>query len=153
MTTYHVSRTATLPCAPERAHRLLNDFREWQAWSPWEQLDPNMNRDYSGADSGVGAKYSWSGEKRAGEGSMEITSSTPERIEIALSFVKPFKSTSTVTFELSPTQDGTNIRWSNGGSQAGLWGLLLKLYPMEKVLAPDMERGLANLAEAVSTGD
>jgi hypothetical protein len=45
------------------------DFRRWQAWSPWEELDPNLWRDYSGAESGVGAIYEWAGNRKAGSGS------------------------------------------------------------------------------------
>lgn len=152
MTTYHVSRSAHLPGPPDRVHALLNDLREWRRWSPWEELDPEMSRTYSGSDAGPGARYSWSGKKRAGTGSMEITSSTPERIEVALGFTKPFKSTSTVTFELEPADEGTQLVWSNAGAQGGLSGLLLKVFPMEKVLAPDMEKGLANL-ESVLAAD
>lgn len=64
MTDYEVSRSAVLPGDIGRAHALLDDFHEWPAWSPWEELDPDMSRTYSGADSGVGARYAWSGNKR-----------------------------------------------------------------------------------------
>lgn len=47
---------------------------------------------------------------------MEITTSTPEQIEIQLAFEKPFKSTSTVTLELTPTGNGTQLSWSNAAS-------------------------------------
>ena len=36
--------------------------------------------------------YAWSGNKKAGGGSMEITGSSAEGIVIALEFLKPFKS-------------------------------------------------------------
>ena len=43
------------------------------AWSPWEDIDPDMQRTYAGAESGVGANYAWSGNRKAGAGPMEIT--------------------------------------------------------------------------------
>ena len=62
-------------------HALINDFHEWTAWSPWEGLDPDLQRTYSGPDAGVGAHYAWQGNRKAGEGTMEITGSAPDRID------------------------------------------------------------------------
>ncbi|MFJ9387927.1 SRPBCC family protein [Nocardioides sp. NPDC101246] len=146
MTDYEVSRSAVLPGDIGRIHALLDDFHEWPAWSPWEGLDPDMSRTYSGAESGVGARYAWSGNKRAGAGAMEITESTPERIEVALEFLKPFKSRSTVSFDLATVVDGTRLTWTHAGSVSGVMGVMARFYSMEKAIAPDMEKGLANLA-------
>lgn len=151
MTDYQVSRSAVLPCDIGRAHALLNDFHEWPAWSPWEELDPDMTRTYSGADSGVGARYAWSGNKRAGSGSMEIVESRPDHIDVALEFLKPFKSRSTVSFDLATVADGTELTWSHAGSVGGPMGLMLRFYSMEKAIAPDMEKGLAKLQRVVQT--
>ena len=54
---YTVTRTATIAAPPERLRALINDFHEWTAWSPWEDVDPAMERTYSGAEHGVGAHY------------------------------------------------------------------------------------------------
>ncbi len=63
---------------------MVDDFHNWPLWSPWEELDPNLQRTYTGPDKGVDAHYAWTGNRRAGEGSMEITGSTPEGIEITM---------------------------------------------------------------------
>lgn len=65
-------------------HGLVNDLHQWQQWSPWEGVDPDLERTYSGPAAGVGARYAWSGNKKAGRGSMEITDSTAERIDLDL---------------------------------------------------------------------
>ena len=66
-------------------------------WSPWEDLDPNQQRTFTGAESGTGAAYAWSGNRKAGQGTMEITdASTPNKVDIALEFEKPFKSSNTI---------------------------------------------------------
>lgn len=91
MTAYEVRRATVVPADPPRVHALIDDFREWTAWSPWEEADPAMSRSYEGAESGVGARYSWSGNRRTGSGSMRITGSTPERIALVVNFEKPFK--------------------------------------------------------------
>lgn len=150
MTDYEVSRSAVLPGDIGRVHALLDDFHEWPGWSPWEELDPDMSRTHSGAESGVGARYAWSGNKRAGAGTMEITESRPDHVEVALEFRKPFKSRSTVSFDLAEVADGTRLTWTHRGSVSGAMGLMLKFYSMEKAIAPDMEKGLDNLATVVA---
>ena len=75
--TLHVQRTATIAAPPERIYSLLDDFHEWERWSPWEELDANMAHTYSGPDHGVGAVHAWTGNKKAGEGRMEIVDADP----------------------------------------------------------------------------
>ena len=65
MSTFEVRRTAVIPAAAEDIFPLVNSFHEWPAWSPWETVDPGMSRRYFGSDSGVGAGYEWSGNRKA----------------------------------------------------------------------------------------
>ncbi len=149
MSDYEVSRTTTVEAPPERVHPLVEDFRRWVTWSPWEGVDPELQRTYTGADSGVGSRYAWSGNRKAGKGTMQIVSSTPERVGVDLSFEKPFPSTSHVAFELTPVGTGTSVTWRMTGSQKGVAALFGKVVPMDKLVGKDLERGLAQLkAEA-----
>ncbi len=148
MSTYTMSRSTHVSTDPARLHDLIDDFHAWPAWSPWEGLDPDLERSYSGAPSGVGAHYAWSGNRKAGEGSMEITSSSPERIEITLEFLKPWKAVSETTFELTPRDGGTDVTWRMTGEQRGLSALVGKVMPMDKLVGKDFERGLAQLKSA-----
>ena len=34
---------------------LINDFKRWETWSPWEKKDPAMKRTYGAATSGKAA--------------------------------------------------------------------------------------------------
>ena len=84
MADFSMSRSTRIEAEPARVHALLDDFREWQKWSPWEGLDDNLHREYSGPDHGVGSTYHWSGNKKAGEGEMAITESTPRSVVVDL---------------------------------------------------------------------
>jgi len=66
-----VVRSRRIAAPRERVHELINDFHDGRQWSPWEDVDPDLRRDYSGAESGVGAKYAWEGNRKAGKGNME----------------------------------------------------------------------------------
>lgn len=149
MAEFDVVRTMTIAAEPSRVHALIDDFRQWREWSPWEDLDPNLQRQYSGADSGVGARYAWEGNRKAGKGSMEVTGSRPERVDIRLSFLKPWKATNDVAFELTPTADGsTDVTWRMHGENKGMAALFSKLFSMDKLVGKDFEKGLGRLKAA-----
>lgn len=142
---YTVERSITVNAPAHRVHGLVDDFHSWTSWSPWEDIDPALQRTYLGADSGVGARYEWSGNRKAGAGSMEITASTPARIDIALDFLKPFKASNVTSFVFEPSGSGTRVRWLMSGEQKGLMGLFGRFFSMDRMIGPDFEKGLARL--------
>ncbi len=145
MADYEVVRSTTVNAPPATLHALINDFHEWRAWSPWEDLDPNLTRIHSGPASGIGAHYAWEGNRKAGKGSMEITSSTPESIGFALMFIKPFKANNRFSFTLKPSGTGTHVTWRMTGEQKGLMWLFGKVMSMDKLVGKDFEKGLVRL--------
>src|SRR3954447_3126832 len=151
MAGYSVERSITVRAARSRVHDLVDDFHHWTAWSPWEDLDPALERTYSGPDRGVGAHYAWSGNRRAGAGSMEITGSSAEEIVVALEFLKPFRSTSTTRFELTPAGEATTVTWRMTGEQKGLMGVFGRFMSMDKLIGPDFEKGLVRLKAAAES--
>jgi Polyketide cyclase / dehydrase and lipid transport len=153
MPSYVVVRRTTINATPERVHELLNDFHHWPLWSPWEKIDPAMQRTYSGAEHGVGARFAWVGNKKAGEGSMEIVSSIPAEIQIDLRFRKPVRSRSDTVFAINPSGHGTEVSWTMSGEQKGLWGLVGRLYPMDKIVGKDFEVGLSQLKAVAESDD
>ncbi len=145
MSRFEVTRSATIDAPPERIHALVNDFREWRKWSPWEDLDPHLERTYGGAERGVGATYSWRGNRKAGQGGMEITGSTSERVEVRLEFIKPFKAVNQVVFAITPTGDGSEVTWTMTGEQRGLAALFGKIFSTDKMVGKDFDKGLSQL--------
>lgn len=151
MSTYEVTRTAVIPAPAEEIFPLVNSFHEWTKWSPWESVDPAMDRSYSGSDSGVGAKYAWSGNRKAGSGTMEIVeSSKPNIIRIRLEFTKPFKTVNPTFFTFSPSGSGTQVTWTMTGENKGIGKVFALFMNMDKMVGADFEKGLASLAGAVA---
>lgn len=148
---FEVTRDATIPVPPGSVFALLVDFHRWSEWSPWEGLDPNLGRTYSGAPSGVGAVYEWVGNRKAGAGRMEITAAeAPSRLEIALQFIKPFKSSNTTTFVLDERDDATQVTWRMVGPKTFMTRFMGMFMSMDKMVGRDFERGLARLSEAAT---
>ncbi|MEO7432015.1 MAG: SRPBCC family protein, partial [Dokdonella sp.] len=92
---FRLERSAQIKAPPDRIFGLVNDFHSWAAWSPWEKMDPAVQRTFSGEPSGKGAVYAWKGNSKVGEGRMEILESSPSRIVIKLDFVAPFEAHNT----------------------------------------------------------
>jgi uncharacterized protein YndB with AHSA1/START domain len=150
---YVVERSATIHAEPQRIYDQLIDFHAWQSWSPWEDLDPDQERTYRGAESGVGAAYAWSGNRKAGRGTMEIThADEPKELTIALNFEKPFRSSNTTEFFLTPEGPGTTrVRWVLKGPKTLGLKLMGLFTSMDKMIGPDFEKGLARLKDVVET--
>src|SRR5262249_21781477 len=90
--TFNIQRATTIQAPAEKVFALIQDFHAWGSWSPWEKLDPELKRTHSGAPAGKGAVYEWVGNKKVGQGRMEITdASPPNRVIIQLDFLKPFE--------------------------------------------------------------
>ncbi|MDG4825535.1 SRPBCC family protein [Asanoa sp. WMMD1127] len=151
--TYSVSRSVEIAAPPARIYDQIADFHKWTQWSPWEDVDPAMEREYSGADSGPGAAYAWSGNNKAGKGRMEIVSaSEPSAVDIDLAFEKPFKSRNDIHFTIEPSGAGSKVTWTMVGPKTFGIRLMSLVKPMDKMIGPDFEKGLGRLKTLSETG-
>ncbi|HEY2509614.1 MAG TPA: SRPBCC family protein [Polyangiaceae bacterium] len=143
MPSFEHTRSVVVAAQPEALHALVDDFHAWVKWSPWEGLDPDLARTYSGAEKGVGAHYAWAG-KKSGEGSMAITGATPQRIDIDLNFVKPFKANNKAVFRFDPEGKATRVSWTMSGNRNVLLAVMGKLF-FDGMIGKDFDKGLAKL--------
>lgn len=105
-----------------------------------------MKRTHSGAASGVGAVYEWSGNKQVGQGRMEITESTPpSKVTIKLDFVQPFEAHNFASFTLSGGGDATQVTWEMWGPNNFMLKVMSVFMSMDRMVGKDFESGLANL--------
>ena len=147
--TFRVARSATLPAPPAAVFPHVANFRAWQGWSPWEKLDPDLQRTYEGPAAGVGAGYAWTGNKEVGAGRMTITESRPdELLRIRLEFLKPFPATNTAEFTFAPAAGGqTSVTWTMSGETNFICRGLSPFMNMDKMIGDAFERGLASLGQ------
>jgi hypothetical protein len=147
--TFRIERSTRIAAPMLQVAELIDDFREWKKWSPWENIDPTLQRTYSGADTGVGAIYEWDGQGKAGAGRMEITEmrAGSERglIAIKLDFLKPWKATNTAEFVMTPTDAGTDLSWAMFGPSPFASKLMGVFIDLDKMVGKDFEAGLVAL--------
>ena len=143
--TFRVQRSASIKAPPEKISAVLSDFHGWQAWSPWEKMDPAMKRSYSGAPKGKVAAYAWEGNSKVGQGRMEIIDAAPSRVALDLDFVKPFEGHNKVVFTLVPQGDATEVNWAMHGPLPYVSKVISVFCDMDGMIGKEFENGLANL--------
>ncbi|MFO0757224.1 MAG: SRPBCC family protein [Byssovorax sp.] len=148
---FHVERSATIKAPPAAARAAVADFHGWQAWSPWEKLDPGMKKTFTGPASGTGAVYEWVGNDKVGEGRMTITEATADKVTIRLEFIKPFASTNTTTFTFTPSGSETKVTWAMDGHNDFMGKAFSMFMDMDKMVGGDFERGLAALKQVAES--
>lgn len=155
--TFRIERSTSIKAPPDRIFVFIEDFHRWGLWSPYEKMDPSMQRNFSGAATGKGAVYSWSSDK-VGAGRMEITDlEPPSRVKIKLDFSKPFESHNTAEFILTPIGDAANqttkVTWAMYGPNLFIGKIMGIFVDTDRMIGRDFETGLANLKAQAEQAD
>jgi hypothetical protein len=143
---FRVVRSAIISAPPPTVFAQVNDFHNWEAWSPWAKIDPAMKQTYEGAPAGTGAIYRWAGNKEVGEGRMTITESRPsDLIRIKLEFFRPFAATNTTEFTFNPEGNRTAVTWDMTGENNFMAKAVHLFMSMDKMVGGQFEQGLARM--------
>ena len=143
---FRVMRSAILSAPSPAVFAQVNDFHNWEAWSPWAKLDPAMKQTYEGAPAGTGAIYTWAGNKEVGEGRMTIIESRPnDLVRIKLEFFRPFAATNTSEFIFKPEGNQTAVTWNMTGQNNFMAKAVHLFMNMDKMVGGQFEQGLARM--------
>jgi carbon monoxide dehydrogenase subunit G len=149
---FRVERTTSINAPPDTIFPLIDDFRRWPEWSPFEGKDPAMKRTYAGAAVGRGAVYAWRGNRKVGAGRMEvIETSPPLRHTIDLQFIKPIPARNVADFVLEPAGAATRVTWAMHGRANPVMKTMGLFMNMDRMVGRDFETGLANLKRVSET--
>ena len=150
---YRVARRTTIAAPAAAVFAQVNDFHQWGAWNPWAKIDPAMKQSFEGTPAGVGAVYTWAGNKEVGEGRMTIVESRPnDAIRIRLEFLKPFAATSLAEFTFRPDGDRTAVTWSMTGDVNFVAKVVHLFMDMDKMIGGNFEKGLADMKSVAEAG-
>ncbi|HTH45843.1 MAG TPA: SRPBCC family protein [Oxalicibacterium sp.] len=147
---FRVERSISIKAAPEAIYPYLSDLHQFALWSPYEKLDPQMKRSFSGAPSGKGAIYEWEGNNKVGHGRMEITAANaPSDVMLQLDFFSPVQAHNLGEFRLRPQGQYTTVTWSMSGPAPYLSKLMTIFFSMDQMVGGQFEEGLRNLKARV----
>ena len=150
MRTFTVSRSIDTSATSEEVRALIDDYREWARWSPWENRDGWVQREFEGPEFGEGAYYKWSARGLAVSGNSMILLSAPELVELRLVFTRPRRVNLPSRFILRTTGATTRVTWAVTSEARGILATLAALR-LKAWLGRDMERGLAELGTVAET--
>lgn len=147
MPKYHIDRSITINAPLEKVKASLIDYRQWPVWSPWLVMEPETQLEFSTEQSQLGANYSWDG-KLTGSGNMQLTEMTDNQLKMALEFLKPFKSSAKIIFDLFDEGNGkTKVTW-NMHSKVPFF-LFWMVKRIKVFIGMDYERGLRMLKDYI----
>lgn len=127
-------------------YKQVNNFKNWEPWSPFQANDTTMVTSYEGPQQGAGAMLKWTSAK-GGSGYMKITESVPyEKVISELDFGIPG---AVNIFKLNEESGVTKVTWAVDipklGYPAGRYiGMM-----MPGMMKPVFIQGLEKLKEIV----
>lgn len=117
-------------------------------YSVWAGMDPNMIKEFKGTDGTVGFISAWESQnENVGKGEQEIIKiEEGNRIDYELRFVEPFEDKgNTYLITESIGDSSTKVKWGYTGKMNYPMNLMMLMMNMDKMLGPDLEKGLSNL--------
>ena len=106
-----VARTIEIEAPPEAVFPYVNDFRQFNRWSPWAGRDPDTVYEFEGPSTGTGSVMIWdSAHPQVGTGRQEITASSDNKqVETSIEF--DGMGEATAAFILEPEGENTHVTW------------------------------------------
>lgn len=125
----------------------VNDYKNWEHWGPWYEMDSTITAHFPEKTSGKGASYSWTSKE--GKGNMETISVTPNK-EILQTIDFGTGTKPTVFWKFEPRKEGTEVTWGMKGTS----GFIEKIYwlikgGIQKNMKPMYDRGLELLEQHI----
>lgn len=137
---YNIQQTKIMKVPLKMVFNNVNDYKNWNDWGPWLELDSTIVTSYPEITSGVGGSYSWTGKD--GNGSMKTTSLIPNR-EIIQRIDFGTETTPEVYWNFEKVENGTKVTWGmkgkNSFSEKAYW---LTQGGISKNMVPMYQRGL-----------
>lgn len=147
---YSISREITISKPREVVFNYVKFIKNQENYSVWTKIDPNMKKEYRGTDGTVGFVSAWDSKvKDAGKGEQEIIKITDnERVDCELRFIWPMESKDHIFMLTQPVNDTTTqVKWGFNGRMDYPFNVTLLFLNFDKMVGPDLEKGLANLKE------
>ncbi|MGE3874200.1 MAG: SRPBCC family protein [Parvibaculaceae bacterium] len=141
-----VERQIAIAAPPGKVFNIVSDLRRFKEFSPWAEIDPNLQYTFEGPPSGIGQKMSWTSDKpQLGAGSQTVVDYQPNtRFATTLDFGD--LGDAIAYFNFVPVGSDTKVTWGFKSllrNPLERWmGLLF-----DRWIGADYEKGLAKLKE------
>ncbi|MDT0689539.1 SRPBCC family protein [Salegentibacter sp. F188] len=150
---YQLEETRIVAAPQEMIFNEVNEFRNWEDWSPWLRSANNPILNYSDESSGKDASLSWKSDE-IGNGEITTVETRPfSSINQKLVYTIPFgESTSEMYWNFEETENGTQITWGIQGKHSFMEkvGFTFQNGDFKDIMRPKLKQGLENLERITS---
>ena len=146
---YHVEKNIKIKADVSKVRSLVEDFKQWNSWSPWTIVEPDCKMDISGNAGAVGHMMIWNGEI-IGSGKNTLVQNDGGGLRYDLEFIKPFKSKAKTSFVFEKSGEETSVTWTMDSSMP--FFLFFMVNKMKNWIGMDYERGLRMLKAMAEKG-
>lgn len=148
--TSYTVEVSTAMNAPQKAvYSYMRNLENFDQWSPWAELDPEMTIETSGEAGEIGSSYSWQGNEDVGKGKMTISNLSDNRIDITLQFIEPWESESKTWYVVEEVGNTSIVNWNMIGEMSYPWNIMSLFMNMEEMIGKDFYKGLNKLKTIV----
>lgn len=140
-----IERSIVIEAPIEMIYDQANNLHNWEKWSPWHKIDPNMGLSYKNGGIGEGASYTWTSDHSSvGNGTLTISETKAfEYIKTVMDFGE--KGSGTADFIFAQADNGIKVTW-NMHSELGSNPVMKLFGPlMKKSISDAYDRGLADI--------
>ena len=137
---FEVDRTLLIDAPVDRVFQTIRNFKTWPQWSPWLMHAPECKLEYSDNYQDSGGHYRWDG-KLVGAGTLtHVDIQQGLSIDQRIEFLRPFKSSSEVSWTFDPHDEQTRVHWIMRGSMPFLFRFMTPM--MTEMVSKDYDLGL-----------
>ncbi|WP_394130237.1 SRPBCC family protein [Shewanella maritima] len=145
---YSVVRSVVIEKPLPEVFAYVKLLKNQNEYSKWAQIDPQMEKSFTGVDGTPGFISAWASEHPdVGVGEQEILSVVDgQRIEYQLRFISPFESTSPAYMQTTAISgQQTQVDWGFSGHMNYPMNIMFLFMDFEAMIGDDLQQGLDNL--------
>lgn len=140
---YDVNRSYTIHAPLSVTFNTVNEFKTWEEWGPWEEMDSTIVYSFPEVTSGEKASYTWTGTSPQ-KGEMHNVSVTKNK-EILQKIKMDDYDESDIYWKFEAVKEGTKVTWGMKGEMP--FFVRWMAASMDKQIGPMYERGFELLEE------
>ena len=147
---FNVQRSILIDAPKDTVKPLVQNFKNWNSWSPWTVAEPDCPIEIKGDPQSPGHSMSWEGQI-IGSGQNVLASYTDQNLTYDLSFFKPFKSQAKTAFLFQEKNGSTEVTWTMDSQMP--FFMFFMIPTMKTMIEMDYDRGLRMLKAVAEEGN
>ncbi|MEY8760380.1 SRPBCC family protein [Chryseobacterium tongliaoense] len=143
-------KSISINAPAEKVWQNTNTLKAMDLWSPWNDLDPDMKKDWTGVTGQPGEKMCWNSKNdNAGKGCQKVkkVDASNKRIETQIKFLTPYESEANAYVTVVPEGNGSKATWGFTSIIPYPFTLMKLFMNMEDAIGKDYQKGLSKLKE------